>query len=364
MRTASGIALYFNLVGACCLVACDDDGGAAATPCESAVPRETVLEGFADQTDADLADALRLSQRLTTSLQALQTGPSQGNLTTARDELTAARVFYAQLAPASLVVDPAQTQLSAVAAFPVDTATVNAYASEGTFDPESASDFDRGYPAIEFLLYGANPQAAAQRFAADPARLELAIALAEDVERRLLEVSEAWDGGGRDAFVSDVSTGAGSGLSRALNSISKHFEDTRRDRLGTPFGVTLGFPSPRTLEAPYSRRSRELLITNVTASQYALGAIRGMQATISSYVDGLDNGEATALLDEVYELYEDADGALTAIDGDLYDAIESDRDAVQVAYNAISRQVVNLKTDLPSVTCVSITYVDNPSDSD
>ena len=48
----------------------------------------------------------------------------------------------------------------------------------------------------------------------------------------------------------------------------------------------------------------------------------------------------------------------------LHDTVVNDNETVVNAYNEITKQLVNIKTDLPSVLCVSITYIDNPSDSD
>ncbi|MCB0614576.1 MAG: peptidase M75, partial [Phaeodactylibacter sp.] len=56
--------------------------------------------------------------------------------------------------------------------------------------------------------------------------------------------------------------------------------------------------------------------------------------------------------------------ALSLVQAPLSGAIEGNNERVVNAYNEITRQLVNIKTDMPSVLCVSITYVDNASDSD
>ena len=59
-----------------------------------------------------------------------------------------------------------------------------------------------------------------------------------------------------------------------------------------------------------------------------------------------------------------AQSALNALSGKLSDAVDNNTSTVETAYNELSKQLVNIKTDMPSVMCISITYIDNPSDSD
>jgi len=74
--------------------------------------------------------------------------------------------------------------------------------------------------------------------------------------------------------------------------------------------------------------------------------------------------DAATLVDDIESQYTLMLNELGDVDNPLTEAVDEDTDDVQEAYNAISRQVVNLKTDVPAVACVAITYVDNPSDSD
>jgi hypothetical protein len=62
--------------------------------------------------------------------------------------------------------------------------------------------------------------------------------------------------------------------------------------------------------------------------------------------------------------YEEIAEKMLAIDGPLSEAVDVDKEDVINAYNSLSEQVIYLKSDMPSVMCIPITYVDNPSDSD
>ena len=361
------LRVYRSLATATALLflagACGEDGPAATSDCDGDVERTRVLNNVLSTATAGLNRSAFEARRLEDVLTAAVASPSEATVEAAREVHRRARVSLAQHGAYLLLYDEAQAALPSVTAFPVDTATVMAYVRDGDFDAASAPDFDRGYAAIEFLLYGTNPTRTTELLLAEPARLMLARAYAADVATRLTAAEERWDGSVREELLAAEGTAAGSGLSRVINSLSKHYEDTRRDRLGIPFGVTLGFPTPSALEAPYSGRSLEYLTTNIISSQFAFGQASD-PATLAAYTAELNNDEGDALAADISAQYAAGLAALKALDRPLSEAIVDDRDAVQTAYNAISRQVINLKTDLPSVTCVSITYVDNPSDSD
>ena len=347
------------------IVACGGDDSPAATTCEGSVTREAVLSVSADDIDREIGRLGLAADQLDEATGDLITDPTAATVEIARAALYSARLALADLAPYVLVVDEAQQLLPPLAAFPVDTTQVRAHLRVGTFDRGSAPDFDRGFPAVEYLLYAGSAQEVAREIRQQDARAALILAYVADVSERVDEAIDDW-AAERDAFLAADGTAAGSGFSRLVNSLSKHYEDTRRDRLGIPFGVTLGFPSPQALEARYSGHSLALLHRNVEASARAFAGAAGIGAGVGldDYLEGLGDGEPTELAADIAARYSEALIALDAVPADLPAAFENDRGAVQTAYNAISRQVVNLKTDLPSVTCVSITYVDNPSDSD
>ena len=351
------------LIVSAALVGCDGENRGPATDCTSAIERQTLLEREAQKIGAAL-DRLASDQRaLNEAIAAISQAPTRGRMDSVRQALHAARLSYIELEPYTLVVDPDQARLPRFNGFPVDTSRVLAYVTDvGAYDPNGGPDFDRGYPAIEFLLHGTDEERAYQQLLRDPGRLAALQALSGDLLDRALSLAGNWSQFRVSAFREATGTDAGSGLAQLINSLSKHLEDTRRDRLGTPFGVTLGFPSPQTVEAPYSGRSLEYLRRAIGASQQAYGS--GDGASLDAYLAAISSEEGSGLAQDITAQYAEAQTLLVAVDGPLAAAVETDRDDVQAVYGVLSRQVVNLKTDLPTVTCVAITYVDNPSDSD
>ena len=74
--------------------------------------------------------------------------------------------------------------------------------------------------------------------------------------------------------------------------------------------------------------------------------------------------EGESLNVRIQQQFESAKTALAAVPSPLRSAVDDNNDLAVTAYNEITKQIVNLKTDMPSVLCVAITYIDNPSDSD
>jgi len=248
--------------------------------------------------------------------------------------------------------------------FPVNESAVDALSERNDPTLPQEPNFDRGLPALDYILFqDSTAENTAARLRNNPGELALLRALVDDLQLQARSLSNAWE----DAEVSlpqRVGSGAGSGLSTVVNLVSKHFEDLRRDKLGTPLGVsTLNIPNPQTTEAPYSRRSIALLRAGIESSRRFMRN-DGNGPALQDYLLALANPEAKELVQDLLDQYDLVMQALQAVEESLAKAVVDDRDDAQELYNRLSRQVVNLKTDVPAVACVAITYVDNPSDSD
>ena len=76
------------------------------------------------------------------------------------------------------------------------------------------------------------------------------------------------------------------------------------------------------------------------------------------------NKNGISLADVIINQYDIAIEKVDAIQETLHESVDGDKENVINAYNVLSEQVIYLKSDMPSVMCIPITYVDNPSDSD
>lgn len=257
--------------------------------------------------------------------------------------------------------------------FPVDTLAVKANIQSGFYDFDQPDTYDKGFPALDYLLYGTGSDDAAIAAKFSGAEGEkyrnYLLAVVSDIQERVDHTYNGWKGLYRQAFIGNTGTAAGSSLSLLINAFNLHYELLKREKLGIPSGVlTLGFANPDKTEAFYSGQSLAL-------------AIRALEASEDLYLGKFFNGPNRTGLDDylvaagalkggvplnqvIQDQFLKALTALKAIESPLSEAVEHDQQSVIDAYNEVAKQLVNIKTDLPSVLCVSITYIDNPSDSD
>ena len=117
------------------------------------------------------------------------------------------------------------------------------------------------------------------------------------------------------------------------------------------------------MEAYYSGYSLTLLQVSLQSSKFLYtGGIRLGLDDYLIHAKAEKNGESLDNL--IKQQFNNAIQAVDELDAPLSDFIESNQSDVVNAYNEVTKQVVNIKTDLPSVLCVAITYIDNPSDTD
>jgi len=359
------LSLLFSIL---VIASCGSDDEGTSTNCTSTVEQSRVLARYADLIENRASGLVANAVQLDGLAEQYLTTPSEQRLEDLKDAYIEVSEAWLFTEPFAFGPDGALLVSMEINPFPVDESAVDAHVSEGSFDESLSSNFDRGLPALDYLLFNGTTTDVHQNLATNAGARQVIA----DVSSAILSQSNVLLNTWKDAestFTVNTGTAAGSGLSVLINAVSKHFEDTRRDRIGTPFGVTtLGFPNPQTVEAPYSEKSLEWLERSIEASKSAFLATDPTSTqnlpSLAEYFSGLSGSDATQLVDDIESQYTLMLVEVADIDGPLKAAVEQDVDDVQEAYNAISRQVVNLKTDVPSVACVSITYVDNPSDSD
>ena len=190
-----------------------------------------------------------------------------------------------------------------------------------------------------------------------------------DIKQRVDDTYSAWTNGYRETFVANTGTAAGTSLSLLTNQLNQHYEAIKRDKIGIPSGaLTLGFTNPESVEAYYSGYSIELAVAALNSSrQLYLGNAMDGTAGIGfdDYLTEIGAEKSGIPLDEIIQQqYTATIAAVAGLANPLSATVDTDTESVVSAYNETVKQIVNIKTDMPSVLCVAITYIDNPSDSD
>lgn len=260
--------------------------------------------------------------------------------------------------------------------FPADISLIQSNIDSGKTDFSQPEAFDRGLPAIDFLLFGSasNEDAIIGLFSTDSAvkanyqtYLQNII---NDIQAKTDQVINKWTKEGyRESFIAATGTAAGASLSQVINGLNEHYEIIRRDKLGIPVGaLTLGFTNPEKSEAFFSGISLQLAIAATQAAQeFYLGQGRDgiNREGLDDYLQQIsEKNEGVSLHQTIAQQFTTALNALNGLADPLASIIESDQSKVEAAYAEVVKQVLNIKTDMPSLLCIAITYVDNPSDSD
>ena len=349
------------------LTACEEDMG--SNPCESDFDQQALFQHLADEVIMPAYTSLQLS---TYQLHAAAFDFAEVPSVEALEEVRAAfeTAYLTWQDAAQYEFGPAEE--AALRAtfnnFPLNAQALENKIAAADYDFTNPNTFDKGFPALDYLLFGLGEQfddaLIVRSFEDNPAYAAFLTAQTAFMVEAVKSVIDAWENTYRDEFISNTGTAAGTSLSLVINALNEHYETIKRERIGVPSGVvTLGFTNPAKVEARYSGLSLELAIAATEAAKKFYTGSNG--AGLDDYLEAVNaTKEGESLNARILAQFDAALAALAEIDGPLQEAVEENNEGTVTAYNELTKQIVNIKTDLPSVLCVSITYVDNPSDSD
>lgn len=366
--------LLLLLLGIFLFPACDEENN--GNPCETDFDQRSLFTNVADNIIIPGYSGLSAELlSLKTAAGAFTENPELQQLDGLRSAFESAYLQWQQVA--QFEFGPAEQQMlrSRFNNFPADVDEVEAKVQSGDFSLDNPEAFDKGFPALDYLLYGlADTDEMILSLLSSSGQTgyrEYLLAIVDDMEQRGQAVLKSWqDEGYRETFIDNTGTAAGTSLSLLINSLNEHYEFIKRDKIGIPSGVTtLGITFPEQVEAFYSGLSLALAEEALKASE---GLYLGRSVVNSADGAGLDDylraanatKEGQSLDGVIKEQFDEALQAVRQLEAPLSATIETDNQSVVNTYNEVTRQIVNIKTDMPSVLCVAITYVDNASDSD
>lgn len=358
--------LFFLII---CFNACKDEG--SENPCggEGDFDQSAMFQNIAD--NVILPEYTNLKTKvddMAIKTDAFTTDYSLASLEALRNSFLAAYTSWQHVAQYNF--GPAEEVFlrSSVNNFPLDVTQLEENIMTNTYDFNQPDNFDKGFPALDYMLYGmeATDEELINRFLNEDAADESGYlkALTVDIQERVNHTYDAWVNGYVNTFINNTGTAAGTSLGLIVNGLNENYELIKREKLGVPSGVlTLSSTKPERVEALYSGHSQILLEASLQASRelYLGGNGLGLDDYLI-HAKAEKNGEPLDNL--IKQQFTAAIQAVDVLGSPLSEFVESNTSDVVNAYNEVTKQVVNIKTDLPSVLCVSITYIDNPSDSD
>lgn len=305
--------------------------------------------------------------------------PSISNLSTLRNALQSTWTTWQS---ASIFeFGPAETEelRTYMNNYPVFVTRLNDAITSGNYDLKTETySYTRGFPALDYLLYGSAPSdndiVNLFNTASDANnRKQYLKDLTALIKQKTNTVYDGWKTDGANylnTFTSTEGVANGKPISNLINQLNQAYEFFKNNKLGTPISAKTGYVPilPTNVEAYYSRQSLNLALASVRANKAVfLGFYNNTDGIgLDDYLMASNATKGNeALHTAIVNQYDATINALLALQpSSLHDAINTDLNAVKAAYAAAQNQVVYLKTDLPSALCTSITYIDNVDDGD
>ncbi|WP_144606612.1 imelysin family protein [Algoriphagus algorifonticola] len=343
------------------------------------IDRKPLLENLADQ--VIIPGYTQLNTEVTamnSSITTFLNEPSPSTLSNARSAFIKAYVAWQKVEFFDFGPAFDQTLRAQVNTFPTDNFAIDNAIATGNIQLQSLSNNNKkGFPAIDYLLYGENKSDA--DIIADfttnanaSTRKEYLRASIEDMQTLVSRVSVAWNSGEgnyRSTFVERTGTDVGSSLGQLINSLSQSLEVFTRDaKVGIPLGKrSQGILIPKNAEAYYSGNSMLLARSNV---QGYLDVFKGSRTTegtnpqsLLAYLNQLNaqynGGSLSSALEQQFQ---NSLSKLNQISDPYSRSIEAQASIANEAYLELQKTVVLVKVDLASALGILISYQDNDGD--
>lgn len=369
-RTLFASTVMVTVIGAALVTGCRRNEPDPEPPVDN-FDRTALLTNMADSIIIPNFIALDLKlDSLATAAAAFNANPDLTNLYAARNAFQAA--YFAYQSVSLFEFGPSENELFRVNCntFPTDTAQITANISNGTYDLFLASNLDaKGYPAIDYLLYGRNMSDATivSLFATTPNRRAYLSDLVLHLSTHTQNVLTAWTTGYRNAFIASNGNSIGSSLGFLVNQLNYELEMVKNARVGIPLGkLSLGVPLPEKCENYYSNQSVWLAsacLANIEDCYLGRSAAGNDGAGFDNYLDHIGaTYQSGSLNSAIQSHFQDAKTKLQAVPDPLSVQVISNPAVVDTAYVAVKKLLVLLKTDMPSNLGIIITYQDTDGD--
>ena len=258
--------------------------------------------------------------------------------------------------------------------YPCNSAQINSNIVSGNYNLGTLNNLDaKGFPAIDFLIYGSGETDATliTLFDTDAKatnRIAYVNACLNELQTKTNAIVNAWMSSYRNTFISSVGAQIGSSLGLLINQLNFEIDLLKNAKLGIPLGKkSLGTALPEKCEAYYSNT-----ISVALAKECLLAIENSYLGRSASGIDGkgLDDYLETikaqhgseTLNNAIKNQFAIAKSKLSTIPEPLSSSVINTTTTVDAAYLEIVKLLVLLKTDVPSALGVVITYQDGDGD--
>jgi len=349
------------------LSACENPDNSCATNFD----QTALLTNIANNIISPSYDSLKLRvDVLSDAVNSFATTPSQQTLDSARTAYRNAGLIWQK----AMIFEfgPAEThQLRAsLNNFPVFEGRLEFAAQGGNYNLEIDSfSYTKGFPAIDYLLYaGASDDAGLIALFGTDSNAQRRRQFLLDVMAQIKSKTDAVHSGWatyKNTFIGTTGLATGSPLSLLVNQLNENYELFKNNKLGNPIGAKVSYiASPNKVEAKHSGLSLDFALASLYATYEVFTGKEGSGLDDFIAATGAEK-EGQPLQNVIINQFNSIATSLEDLRSEsLYNSILNNFNAVKTTYGQAQNQVIYLKTDMPSVLCISISYVDNTDDGD
>ncbi|WP_114780665.1 imelysin family protein [Botryobacter ruber] len=336
--------------------------------------RKAMLTNYADNLIVPGYEALKSeTDQLATAVAAFTANPTAATLATARTEYQEAYLAWQDVSVYEFGPADEQMLRNSLNIYPTSATQIESNISSGTYDLQTTANLSaKGFPALDYLLYGAATDAELLNQYTTGAQAANRNKYLQDITNLISQQANAtytgWTSGNTaQSFKESGGTAVGSAVGNLVNQFNSDIDMTKRFKVGIPSGrFTGGTPVPDRVEAFYSQQSLALLERNLRAQKAIFMGVSANSTNGPGLDDYLDHVEAkygnTTLANAIIQQYDAALAAVAAVPAPLGQAVTSNTQAVTKVYDELQKLIVLTKTDMPAALGVAITYTDNDGD--
>lgn len=271
---------------------------------------------------------------------------------------------------------PSETELirSNFNTYPCDTTQINSNITSGVYDFNIISNLDaKAFPAIDYLLFGKSQTDATlvALFDTDANaanRTNYVTNCISEIKTKLNTVISGWSSSYKNTFVSSTGSEIGSSLGMLVNQLNFEIDLLKNAKIGIPLGKkSLDVALPEKCEAYYAQNYSINLAKHCLQNienVYLGRSLNGSDGLgLDDYLDALKAEHNSGTLNNaIKNQFAIAKQKLALVQEPLSNSVTSDAPTVDIAYVELVKLLVLLKTDMPSVLGIIITYQDGDGD--
>ncbi|MCW5907044.1 MAG: imelysin family protein [Chitinophagales bacterium] len=303
------------------------------------------------------------SATLQTAANSFLTSPDSASLSNLKD---AFYVAYANLQYVEALDFSSESALrNDLNSFPSDTAQIDNNIASGSYNLSTVNNLRaKGFPALDYLLYGKPHAQTISDFSGNANRKQYLTDVVSDIVSKANAASNWWNAN-KTTFVNASGTDVGSSVGMLVNDMSFEMERNRRERVGTPLGyvglIFGGSVAPQTTEAYYSGYSKEMFLENLKGLAALYSGAGGVG--FDDYLTHLGaDYNGTPLANEISTQFVKVRTAAEQIPVPFSQAVTTHNAEMQTLFLELKKLTVLIKVDMSSQLGVIINYSDNDGD--